>query len=389
MTFQGGENLTQNTQNGPGAGVPVGFEYFEDDSGRVKSLLAELQSAGVVLSIKDDQLVFDAPAKAMTDDLLARLRVDRPGLVEALRVPMDQGDDDQGDDDQGGDPPASSSSGRPKVVHLKRGDFDPHNPAHVRIDRQTKWGNRFQMDKPGRPADGDRAEVIRKYRAWVVGQAELMAALPELRGKVLGCWCAPAACHGDVLADLVEALDDEATPDTSIQCPPPEIDLQDDPDGLPEPIDPDSVPTCPGCGRWCDVMTAAEAWHCSRCDPGADERRRRTVRVLAFASRGRLRSVGCDGRPNKKTNYRREMPGCMVAFDDPVAGVPCERCRSVMSHLIPVHAGMSLRRDCSGCGRFIENPVWYDADAAAFFVAGLKVDPEGDRCRAFGVVCDK
>jgi hypothetical protein len=29
-----------------------------------------------------------------------------------------------------------------------------------------------------------------------------MAALPELKGRVLGCWCAPLACHGDVLAQL-------------------------------------------------------------------------------------------------------------------------------------------------------------------------------------------
>ena len=26
-----------------------------------------------------------------------------------------------------------------------------------------------------------------------------MAALPELRGKDLLCWCAPEACHGDLL----------------------------------------------------------------------------------------------------------------------------------------------------------------------------------------------
>ena len=29
---------------------------------------------------------------------------------------------------------------------------------------------------------------------------DLLARLGELRGKALGCWCAPLACHGDVLA---------------------------------------------------------------------------------------------------------------------------------------------------------------------------------------------
>ena len=33
-----------------------------------------------------------------------------------------------------------------------------------------------------------------------------MAQLPELKGKVLGCWCAPEGCHGDVLAELADSL---------------------------------------------------------------------------------------------------------------------------------------------------------------------------------------
>jgi hypothetical protein len=24
----------------------------------------------------------------------------------------------------------------------------------------------------------------------------------ELKGKVLGCWCSPKACHGDILAKI-------------------------------------------------------------------------------------------------------------------------------------------------------------------------------------------
>lgn len=80
------------------------------------------------------------------------------------------------------------------VVHCKRAKHD------VYIGRPSKWGNPFQIGK-----DGDRETVIRKYREWVVTQPHLMAALPELRGKVLGCWCAPQACHGDVLVELANA----------------------------------------------------------------------------------------------------------------------------------------------------------------------------------------
>jgi hypothetical protein len=64
---------------------------------------------------------------------------------------------------------------------------------------EGKWGNPFQIGK-----DGTRREVIEKYREWIVKQPELMAALPELKGKRLACWCRPAACHGDVLAALAD-----------------------------------------------------------------------------------------------------------------------------------------------------------------------------------------
>jgi hypothetical protein len=38
--------------------------------------------------------------------------------------------------------------------------------------------------------DGSRDEAIAKYRAWIVRQPALMAALHELRSKDLVCWCA-------------------------------------------------------------------------------------------------------------------------------------------------------------------------------------------------------
>lgn len=79
------------------------------------------------------------------------------------------------------------------VVHCKREPYD------VYIGRPSVWGNPFQIGR-----DGTRAEVIAKYREWVQSQPELMAQVGVLRGKRLGCWCAPAACHGDVLQALAE-----------------------------------------------------------------------------------------------------------------------------------------------------------------------------------------
>lgn len=68
----------------------------------------------------------------------------------------------------------------------------------------SKWGNPFRVG-----SHGTRDEVIAKYREWIVKQPELMAALPELRGKILGCWCAPQQCHCEVLEELIAALPTE------------------------------------------------------------------------------------------------------------------------------------------------------------------------------------
>jgi hypothetical protein len=73
-------------------------------------------------------------------------------------------------------------------------------PGDVYIGRPSKWGNPFVIGP-----DGDREEVISKYRYWIEDQPELLAALPELKGKRLVCYCAPKPCHGDVLAELAEA----------------------------------------------------------------------------------------------------------------------------------------------------------------------------------------
>ena len=82
-----------------------------------------------------------------------------------------------------------------KVVHCKRERCD------IYIGRPSEWGNPFEIGK-----DGTRQQVIDKYRAWIRTQPALMAKLPALKGKTLGCWCHPKPCHGDVLAELADNL---------------------------------------------------------------------------------------------------------------------------------------------------------------------------------------
>lgn len=74
----------------------------------------------------------------------------------------------------------------------------------VYIGRGSRWGNPFRIGP-----DSDRATVIAKHERWLADQDHLLRALDELRGRDLVCFCAPLACHGDLLRRLANANRDE------------------------------------------------------------------------------------------------------------------------------------------------------------------------------------
>lgn len=82
------------------------------------------------------------------------------------------------------------------VVHCERDSYD------VYIGRPSIWGNPFKVEDLG------RKDCINRYREWIMYSEEasdLRNQLPSLKGKTLGCWCKPKACHGDVLVELIES----------------------------------------------------------------------------------------------------------------------------------------------------------------------------------------
>ena len=83
------------------------------------------------------------------------------------------------------------------VVHCKIHQYD----IYVGRGRGSKWGNPYKIG-----IDGTREEVIQKHKLWLLKQPALLSCLDELKGKILGCWCAPQACHGDLLALLANDL---------------------------------------------------------------------------------------------------------------------------------------------------------------------------------------
>ncbi len=85
------------------------------------------------------------------------------------------------------------------VVNLRQRVYD------VYIGRQTDghdgyFGNPFVIGR-----DGNRRKVLKLYREYFLKRLrtdkKFAERVDELRGKRLGCFCAPEQCHGDIIAD--------------------------------------------------------------------------------------------------------------------------------------------------------------------------------------------
>ena len=66
------------------------------------------------------------------------------------------------------------------------------------------WANPFQQD----PAlkDADRDDVCQKFRDVLQASPDMRKRLPELVGKILGCWCAPKRCHCHEIVALMTKI---------------------------------------------------------------------------------------------------------------------------------------------------------------------------------------
>jgi hypothetical protein len=87
-----------------------------------------------------------------------------------------------------------------KVVHCKKEKYN------IYIGRPSIFGNPYSIGK-----DGTRKEVIEKYRIYFYNKILLdknfYRAICKLKGKILGCWCKPEDCHGDIIATYLDKND--------------------------------------------------------------------------------------------------------------------------------------------------------------------------------------
>lgn len=112
----------------------------------------------------------------------------------------------------------SSHQTRPHSSHKDDSDFSgavvngkEEADFDVYIGKGSIWSNPFQIGR-----DGDRATVMKKFEEYLLSNPTLMAKLPELRGKRLGCFCKPKDCHGHILSRYAEisegGLDSSSSP---------------------------------------------------------------------------------------------------------------------------------------------------------------------------------
>lgn len=94
-----------------------------------------------------------------------------------------------------------------QVINIKGTHFNQDSDTYEYIGRGSKWGNPHSMYEEG----DDREEVIRKFKYDFDFDKFLNVRKDDflhLKGKKLGCFCKPQICHGDIIAEYLNSIDD-------------------------------------------------------------------------------------------------------------------------------------------------------------------------------------
>ena len=100
------------------------------------------------------------------------------------------------------------------IGKARRGQLSGPLPGQAYVGRPSPLGNPFKLGR-----DGSRAEVIASYRSWLWAQLQepgsaqrqelerLLAQAQAQAGPLeLLCWCAPLACHAEVIRSALSWL---------------------------------------------------------------------------------------------------------------------------------------------------------------------------------------
>jgi hypothetical protein len=91
------------------------------------------------------------------------------------------------------------------VVNLRRAEFDAY-VGRPRPGWPSEFGNPSRLS-----AEKDRVQAIAEFREYFYKRLDsdpiFKRKVIALRGKRLGCFCAPKPCHADVIAEYLNQVD--------------------------------------------------------------------------------------------------------------------------------------------------------------------------------------
>ena len=94
----------------------------------------------------------------------------------------------------------SQMASETKLVNIKTNPEWKQDPDFVYIGRPDQFGNPFIIG-----LHGNRETVIQLYREWLANNPLMLTVIKaRLKGKILGCYCTPKKCHGDVILEVLD-----------------------------------------------------------------------------------------------------------------------------------------------------------------------------------------
>ena len=90
--------------------------------------------------------------------------------------------------------------GRGGIMFTKQADGSKNRIPYA----DSFWANPFKVK------GSTREKAIKDFEAYIRDKIDkdtegvMMSELLKLKGKTLGCWCAPLGCHGDVLLKMID-----------------------------------------------------------------------------------------------------------------------------------------------------------------------------------------
>lgn len=89
-----------------------------------------------------------------------------------------------------------------RIVNIRTDDYDMYIGRRGH-GKDGYFGNPFYLSN-----ESERAKILLQYKQYfyhrIKNDAEFKLRISELKDKILGCFCSPKPCHGDIIAKYLD-----------------------------------------------------------------------------------------------------------------------------------------------------------------------------------------